>query len=146
MTSIQLEKNRFKRIAYLILGIICVCMGIIGVFLPVWPTTIFMILAAWFFIRSSEKYYYLLIRNRIFGKMIRNYREFRGIEKSTRIKSIALLWITLAISFIIVNIICVKILLVCVGIGVTCHLTALRTLTEEEIRKLNDEEYIANQS
>jgi uncharacterized membrane protein YbaN (DUF454 family) len=143
MSEIKLEKNKFKRILYLVLGIISVCMGIIGIFLPVWPTTVFMILATWFFVRSSEKYYYMLIRNKIFGRMIRNYREFRGIEKSTRIKSISLLWITLAISFFLVEIIWIHILLLMVGIGVTWHLLALRTLTDEEIRILNDENYIA---
>ena len=63
MTEIKIEKNKFKRILYLLCGVVCVICGIIGVFLPVWPTTIFIILAAWFFIRSSEKYYLMLLSN-----------------------------------------------------------------------------------
>jgi uncharacterized membrane protein YbaN (DUF454 family) len=73
--------------------------------------------------------------------MIRNYREFKGIEKTSRIKSISLLWITLLISMYLVNFLWIKLLLVCVGIGVTWHLFALRTLTVEEIRILDDENY-----
>lgn len=138
MKETKIEENRFKRIFYFVMGVICVIMGIIGIFLPVWPTTIFIIIAAWFFVRSSEKYYLMLIRNRMFGKMIRNYREFRGIEPRARIKSLVLLWLTLGISFYLVDTLWVRLLLICVGIGVTWHLYALKTLTEDEIRRLND--------
>ncbi len=145
MTEFKIERNKFIRILYLSAGVFCVIMGIIGVILPVWPTTIFMILAAWFFIRSSEKYYYKLVRNRIFGRMIRNYREYQGIEKNARIKSISLLWLTLGLSATFVEILYIRIILLLVGIGVTWHLVALKTLTEEEIRNLNDEKYITEQ-
>jgi uncharacterized protein len=138
MKETKIVENRFKRIFYFVMGVICVIMGIIGIFLPVWPTTIFIIIAAWFFVRSSEKYYLMLIRNRMFGKMIRNYREFRGIESRARIKSLVLLWLTLGISFYLVDTLWVRLLLICVGIGVTWHLYALKTLTEDEIRRLND--------
>lgn len=138
MTEFRIEKNKYKRLFYQAMGIISVLMGIIGIFLPVWPTTIFIILAAWFFIRSSEKYYYMLIKNKMFGRMLRNYREFRGIESQARIKSLAMLWITLSISIYLVAILWVKLILVAVGIGVTWHLLALRTLTKEEIRSLDN--------
>jgi len=142
MTEFKIEENRFKRIFFQVMGIFCVILGIIGIFLPVWPTTIFIILAAWFFVRSSEKYYLMLIRNKMFGRMIRNYREYKGIESKARIKSLTLLWITLGISFFLVNILWVKLMLVAVGIGVTWHLFALRTLTIDEVRKLDDATYI----
>lgn len=142
MTEFKIEKNKFKRYLYLILGIISVAMGFIGIFFPVWPTTIFLILAAWFFIRSSEKHYQWLINNKLFGKMIRNYREFKGITKQSRRNSIAILWVTLLISGIIVDEIWVRIILVVVGIAVTWHLLALHTLTDEEIASLNDENII----
>lgn len=141
MSEIKIEQNKFKRIFYFVCGIICVILGLIGIVLPVWPTTIFIILAAWFFIRSSEKYYNILIRNRILGRMVRNYQEFKGIEKNTRIKSLLVLWVTLLISFLLVDKLWVQILLIVVGIGVSWHLFALRTLSEDEIKKLNDENY-----
>lgn len=142
MTEFKIEENRFKRIFFQVMGILCVILGIIGIFLPVMPTTIFIILAAWFFVRSSEKYYLMLIRNRMFGRMIRNYREYRGIDSKARIKSLILLWITLGISIILISILWLKLLLVAVGIGVTWHLFALRTLTIDEVRKLDDATYI----
>ena len=142
MTEFKIEENRFKRIFFQVMGILCVILGIIGIFLPVMPTTIFIILAAWFFVRSSEKYYLMLIRNRMFGRMIRNYREYRGIDSKARIKSLILLWITLGISILLISILWLKLLLVAVGIGVTWHLFALRTLTIDEVRKLDDATYI----
>ncbi|MCO5252362.1 MAG: YbaN family protein [Candidatus Kapabacteria bacterium] len=142
MTEFKIEKNRFKRYLYLVLGIINVVMGFIGIFVPVWPTTIFLILAAWFFVRSSEKHYQWLIKNKLFGKMIRNYREFKGITRESRRNSIIILWVTLTISAFFVELLWVRILLACVGIAVSWHLLALHTLTDEEIAKLNDENTI----
>ncbi|MBX3042779.1 MAG: YbaN family protein [Candidatus Kapabacteria bacterium] len=138
MNEYKIEPNIFKRFFYQFMGIFCVILGIIGIFLPVWPTTIFIILAAWFFIRSSEKYYEMLIRNKMFGRMIRNYREFRGIESKARIKSLILTWLTLGVSFFLVEILWVRLILIAVGIGVTWHLYALKTLTEDEIRRLDN--------
>ncbi|MFA7627390.1 MAG: YbaN family protein [Candidatus Kapaibacterium sp.] len=122
MNEIKLEQNKYKRLFYQGMGVFCVIMGILGIFLPVWPTTIFIILAAWFFVRSSEKYYLMLIRNRMFGKIIKNYREYRGIESKARIKSLTFLWLTLLISMFLVGNILITLLLLCVGIGVTWHL------------------------
>lgn len=141
MEETKIEENRFKRVFYFVMGVVSVIMGIIGIFLPVWPTTIFIIVAAWFFVRSSEKYYQILIRNKMFGKMIRNYREYRGIESKARIKSLFMMYLTLGISMYFVDILWVRLLLVAVGIGVTWHLIALKTLTDEEIKRLNDESY-----
>lgn len=140
MTEYKIEKNKFKRYLYLSIGMISVAMGFIGIFVPVWPTTIFLIIAAWMFIRSSEKYYEWLIKNRIFGKMIRNYREFRGITKESRRNSIIILWVTLSVSALLVDKIWVRLILAAVGIGVTWHLFALHTLTDDEIKKLENEE------
>ncbi len=146
MTKFRIEKNRLIRYLYFILGIVSVIMGIIGIFVPVWPTTVFLLIATWFFIRSSEKYYYKLVRNKYFGKLIRNYREFKGIESKTRIKTLVFLWTTLLISMYFINKLWVIILLICVGIGVTWHLFALRTITDEELKELNDDNYISQQN
>jgi len=71
--------------------------------------------------------------------MISNYNHFRGIEKKTRIKSLIVLWLTLIISMLLVKIWWVVLILIVVGIGVSWHLFALKTLTDEEIKRLNDE-------
>ncbi|MCC6972236.1 MAG: YbaN family protein, partial [Phycisphaerales bacterium] len=66
--------------------------GILGMFLPVLPTTIFFILAAWCFARSSEKFHHWLHHNRLFGKYLRNFRNGHGMTLGSKIFSIAFLW------------------------------------------------------
>lgn len=139
MPELKISNSRFKRTIYLVIGFFFVGLAFIGVFVPVMPTTVFLILATWSFMRSSEKYYIWLTTNRYFGRMIRNYNTFRGIEHKTRIKSLIVLWITLIVSMLLVKIWWVILILIAVGIGVTWHLFALRTLTEEEIKRLNYE-------
>ncbi len=139
MPELQISKSKFKRTIYLLLGFFFVGLAVIGAFIPIMPTTIFLILATWSFMRSSEKYYIWLTTNKYFGRMISNYNHFRGIEKKTRIKSLIVLWLTLIISMLLVKIWWVVLILIVVGIGVSWHLFALKTLTDEEIKRLNDE-------
>ncbi len=137
--ELKISKNKVARLLYLVLGFFFIGMGIIGIFLPVWPTTIFILLATWSFLRSSEKCYYWLTRNKYFGRIILNYRLYGGIERKTRTKSIIILWLTLLLSIMLVNAIWIWLLLIAVGIGVSWHLLSLRLLTNEEIERLNYE-------
>ena len=63
----------------IILGTVCVFMGFIGIFIPVLPTTPFLLLAAYLYGRSSERFLNWLVTNRLFGRYIDNYRSGRGI-------------------------------------------------------------------
>ncbi|WP_286237511.1 YbaN family protein [Neptuniibacter halophilus] len=63
------------RTLYLIAGSLCVILGLIGVLLPLLPTTPFMLLAAFCFSRSSERLHQALLNNRIVGKIIRDWEE-----------------------------------------------------------------------
>lgn len=89
---------KFKKGAYFIIGSIALVAGIIGAFLPVLPTTPFILLAAWCYIRSSKQLYEWLINNERFGKTIEDYHTGKGITKSTKIKSISMMWIAIIIS------------------------------------------------
>jgi hypothetical protein len=137
----NISESRTKRILYISLGFFFVLMGIIGIFVPIWPTTIFFLLAVWAFQKSSKRFYYWLMNNKYCGRIIKNYRLYNGISKKTRTKSLVFLWLTLSVSFYFVNYTWVRILLICVGIGVTWHLYALKTLTDEEIERLENAAY-----
>ncbi len=114
-------------------GTVCVGLGMLGIFLPLLPTTPFLLLAAACYIRSSEKFYRRLIANRWFGKYIRNYREGRGVPLSTKTMAISLLWITIGYSaFFVVDILAVRILLILIAVGVTTHLVLLKTYRREK--------------
>ncbi|MBL40306.1 MAG: hypothetical protein CL761_03150 [Chloroflexi bacterium] len=73
------------RILLIILGSIFVAIGAIGILVPGLPTTPFMILAAACYIRSSNKLYNWLIKNKLFGKHIKNIREGKGIPIKVKI-------------------------------------------------------------
>ena len=85
----KLEDKKSKyliiRILLIILGSIFVAIGAIGILVPGLPTTPFMILAAACYIRSSNKLYNWLIKNKLFGKHIKNIREGKGIPIRVKI-------------------------------------------------------------
>ena len=110
-------------------GIFCVGLGITGIFLPVLPTTPFLLLAAALFIRSSKRLYNWLLNNRLFGKYIRDYLEKNGLPLKIKISAISLLWITIGCSVVfVVQILLVRIILILIAIGVTTHILSIRTL------------------
>jgi len=102
-------------------------LGIIGIFIPILPTTPFLLLAAACYMRSSERFYQWLINNRIFGAYVRNYIEGRGMPVKIKIFTILLLWLTigLTITFGVENIV-IRIVLIGIAIGVTVHIVLIR--------------------
>jgi uncharacterized membrane protein YbaN (DUF454 family) len=112
------------------IGTSSLALGIAGIFLPILPTTPFLLLAAACYARSSRRFYNWLISNRFFGEYIRNYLERRGIPPRVKVLSIALLWITIGCSAAFaVDALWLRILLTVIAIGVTAHILSLRTLT-----------------
>lgn len=81
------QHNRVMRAVYLSLGLLMTALGILGAILPLMPTTIFLILAAWFFSRSSPRLEAWLMNSR-FGGVLSDWRENGAI--SNRSKAIAL--------------------------------------------------------
>ena len=76
----------YKALGFLFLGL-----AILGIGLPVLPTTPFLLLSAWFFSRSSEKWHQWLLANETFGPVIRNWETRRCISLRTKFVSIALM-------------------------------------------------------
>lgn len=83
-----------KTTIYKPLGFLFLALGVLGVFLPVLPSTPFILLAAWFFARSSERWHRRLLDSDLFGPMIRNWERSRCI--SCRTKVVALVSMLLA--------------------------------------------------
>jgi len=115
---------------------LCTGLGIIGIFIPILPTTPFLLLAAACYMRSSERFYQWLINNRIFGAYVRNYIEGRGMPVRIKIFTILLLWLTigLGITFGVQNIV-IRIVLIGIAIGVTVHIVLIRKRKVEDIQK-----------
>ena len=77
--------------AYKSLGLLFLGLAIVGIMLPVIPATPFLLLAAWFFARSSEKWHQRLLQSELFGPIIRNWENNRCISRRTKIVSIILM-------------------------------------------------------
>ena len=123
-----------KRRLLIVAGTLSTGLGIIGVFVPILPTTPFLLLAAACYMRSSERSYQWLINNRIFGAYVRNYIEGKGMPIRTKIFTILLLWLAigLSITFGVQNIV-IRIVLICVAIGVTVHIGLIKKRKIEDI-------------
>ena len=118
---------KLRRQLLIVAGTMSIAIGIIGIFVPILPTTPFLLLAAACYMRSSERFYHWLINNRLFGAYIRNYLEGRGMSLKIKIFTVVLLWTTIGISACIVtqNMV-VRIVLMLVAIGVTFHIIRIR--------------------
>lgn len=79
----------------IICGSICVGLGFAGIFLPLLPTTPFLLLAAALYVRSSPRLYDWLLTNRWLGEYIRNFRENRAIPLRAKVVSLTLMWATM---------------------------------------------------
>ena len=111
-----------------IIAFICVGLGTLGMFLPVLPTTPFLLLASWLFLKANSHWRTWLINHRVFGQYIENYLVHRAIPRRAKAISIATLWATILLSVYIVNPIWLKILLIFIAICVTIHLLSFKTL------------------
>lgn len=110
------------KVLFIILGSICVGLGVLGIFLPLMPTTVFLLLAAYFYSRSSDRFYNWLIGNRVFGTYIRNYREGHGMTLRHKVNAVTMLWITVGISLWFLQSLGLRILLFLIASSVSIFL------------------------
>ena len=103
--------------------------AIIGIFIPILPTTPFLLISSALYAKSSKKFYDWLINNKIFGKYIKNYRDGKGIPLKLKIITTALLWITIGCSAIFaLDIFWARVLLVIIAILVTIHIIRINPI------------------
>tara|TARA_B100001179_G_scaffold105987_1_gene75413 strand:+ start:4347 stop:4763 length:417 start_codon:yes stop_codon:yes gene_type:complete len=89
--------NPLLKIFWISIGLLFVGLGAIGAIIPGMPTTVFLVLAAACFIRSSQKLYDWLIKNKTFGPYLKDYREGKGIPLKAKV--VALILITIFVSY-----------------------------------------------
>ena len=98
----EMKKSRFLiiRIIWILLGSLFVAIGTIGIFVPGLPTTVFLILAAACYVRSSERLYNWLIRNKRFGKYIKDFREGKGMPQRAKIIALSMMTIFILLAIL----------------------------------------------
>ena len=113
----------------IILGSISLALGVIGIFLPLLPTTPFLLLSAALYVRSSDKLYQWLIHQKYLGTYIRNFREHKAIPLRAKIISVSMVWITLTYCAITVSeSIWMKALFIILATCISWHILSYKTL------------------
>jgi len=122
------------RVLLIACGTLCVALGVIGMFLPLMPTTVFLLMAAACYARSSDRFYQRLVNHRILGVYIRNSREGRGMRKRDKVITLVLLWASIGATMIwTAKTWWLRLILLAIATGVTVHvarLPAFRPATE----------------
>ena len=113
----------------IILGTISLGLGILGIFLPLLPTTPFLLLTAALYFKGSPRLYQWLLNHKYFGTYIRNFRENKAIPLRAKIISLLLMWgKMLYCIFFLIPLGWVMILLFLIAAGVTYHILSFKTL------------------
>ncbi|MDR2383824.1 MAG: YbaN family protein [Prevotellaceae bacterium] len=121
--------SKLKKTLLITFGSIFLVLGILGIFLPLLPTTPFLLLTTACYAKSSKRLLKKMLSNRILGKYIIDYQQNKGIRKSIKIYVLTLLWTTIALSIVFfAGSLWIKILLGCVAVGVTVHISTFKTL------------------
>lgn len=115
-----------------VIGSIAVVLAILGIFLPLLPTTPFLLLASACYVRGSERLHRWLLNNRLFGEYLRNIENKRGMPLRGKIITLALLWASISYSIWTVKPVLLKGMLAVIAIGVTILLLRMKTLENEE--------------
>ncbi|MBY9004659.1 MAG: YbaN family protein [Candidatus Lokiarchaeota archaeon] len=113
-------------------GTITLILGIIGIFLPILPTTPFLLISAAAYARSSSKFYHWLLHNKILGSYIRNYKEGLGMPIKVKIFTLSFLWIMIIIALFIVQILWIQFVLVVIALAVSIHVILIKPKKESE--------------
>lgn len=114
----------FKVLVLTIVGSALLGLGAIGLLLPVWPTTPFVIGAAACF-SGTPKLQAKLKRMPLFGEHVRNYQNRAGLSRKTVISSLIFLWGMLLLSMLLVHTVWIVLLLLLVGAAVTAHILCM---------------------
>jgi uncharacterized membrane protein YbaN (DUF454 family) len=112
-----------------LLGLISLGLGILGIFLPVLPTTPLLLLAAALFLRSSKPLYEWLMNHPKLGPYIKNFMVHKSIPLKIKIISVSMVWITLLYCAVFVaDHWAFRLFFIVLAIAITIHILSYKTL------------------
>ena len=117
-----LMQNKAKKYFLICSGWFFIILGVIGIVLPLLPTTPFILLAAGCFARSSPEFHQWLLEHSFFGPLIKSYQGDRCIPRHVKVKAIIFIWSTLAISIFLLKIFWLRIAIFLLGVFLTVML------------------------
>ncbi|MCX7954280.1 MAG: YbaN family protein [Bacteroidales bacterium] len=115
------------KIFLMLIGSIFLVIGIIGIFIPLLPTTPLFLVAIACYLRSSKKLYNFVLNNKWFGYYIKSYIEKQGIPLKIKIFTLLFLWLTILFSVILVEMWIIRLLLLAIALVVTIHIISIKT-------------------
>ena len=119
----EIVSSRIGRAVYLVLGLLCLGLGIAGYIVPLLPGTVFLLLATYFFFKSNERMYNWVLNNPRFGPLIRNYRAGYGIPRRIKLLAIVLIAISFTVSIVfVVDSLVVRTILVLCAVSVSTYI------------------------
>jgi hypothetical protein len=122
------KPSSVKGAIFIVTGTVSLGLGALGIFLPVPPATLFLLLSAVCYYKGSERIHRWPLSDRLFGSYMRNYKEGKGISQTGEIFTLFLLWVAICFSaFYVVNDYVVQIVLFAIAIAVTIHIVTLST-------------------
>ena len=121
------KEGKAIKYIYITLGIFSVILGVIGALLPIVPTTPFLLVASYFFTRSSKRLNDLLYKNRYLGPYLQSISSGNGMPLVAKIYTISLLWFFMLVSIFMIDFIAIKITLFVIASGVTIYVSCLKT-------------------
>lgn len=123
---------RTMRILLAILGSVSLALGIMGIFLPVLPTTPFLLLSAALYMRSSQRLYEWLMSHKHLGPYIKNFREHKALPLRVKIVSVTMVWATLLYcAFVVAKEWWMSVMFIAIATGVTIHILSYKTLKKK---------------
>ena len=123
----QKEKQKFKYYLFSAIAFLSLALGLIGIVLPVLPTTPFVLIAAGLFSISNPERAKKLEQSKIFGEYLRHWRTHQGIPLRVKIRAIVTIWIGLTLTMVLSKATIVLIILPIIGIIVSLHLILIKT-------------------
>ena len=122
------SRHRSVRYTLLAIGWLSVLLGVIGIFVPVLPTTPFLLLAATCFVRSSRRFYLWLVNHKHLGPWIRDYLEGNGIPLKGKVYAIGLMWASIGLSCYLVPMPWARAFMLTSAVLVTLYILRQKTL------------------
>jgi len=122
---VRLVENRLLRWTLFGLGWLSVSLGVLGIFLPLLPTTPFMLLAAGCFARSSERFYCWITSHPKYGPMIADYLAGKGLPMRAKYLAVSLLWLSILFGVYWVDFVWAKLAMLLTAVAVTAYLWRL---------------------
>lgn len=129
-SDIRQSRHRSVRYALIAVGWLSVALGVIGIFLPVLPTTPFLLLAAACFVRSSRRFYEWLVNHRYLGPWVRDYLEGHGIPLKGKVYAIVLMWVSISFSCYLVPLPWARAFMLTSAVLVTLYILRQKTLAK----------------